>query len=67
MRRIAVIAAAGSAMTSLLFDTPVNIAASRGACAYFGCLLIGKVASLAMNETTRRAIDEPIVEEATNE
>jgi len=59
IRRIAVLAAAGSAMTSLWFDVPVSIAALRGGCAYFGCLLIGRVAALAMSETARRASTEP--------
>ena len=58
IRRIAVLAAAGSAMTSLWFDVPVSIAALRGGCAFFGCLLIGRVAALAMSETTRRASSE---------
>ena len=59
VRRIAVLAAAGSAMTSLWFDVPVSIAALRGGCAYFGCLLIGRVAALAMSETARRASTDP--------
>ena len=62
MRRIAVIAAAGSALTSLLFEAPVRIAATRGACAFFGCLLIGYVASLAMKATSSRAQDPPAQE-----
>lgn len=67
IRRIAVIAAAGAAMTSLLFDAPVRIAAGRGACAYFGCLLIGRVAAMAMNETSKRASSDPVVEELSGE
>lgn len=50
-RHLAALAGAGGALVSLWNDAPVNIAAMRGAGAYFGLLLLAKVASALMTAT----------------
>lgn len=53
-RRLAAVAGAGGALVSLLNDAPVNIAAMRGAGAYFALLLLAKGASALMTATAPR-------------
>jgi hypothetical protein len=55
-RRLAVVAGAGGALVSLLNDAPVNIAAMRGAGAFFGLLLVAKIASSLMNASSESAV-----------
>ncbi len=66
VRRIAVLTGAGAGLISLLGDAPVHVAALRGAAGYFGCLLIGKIGSMAIASTTRRAA-ESAAKERNNE
>ena len=60
-RRLAVLAAAGAGLLSLVMDAPVTVAALRGAGAYVALLVVAKIGSLAIASTSARAkLSEPV-------
>ncbi|MDF1800000.1 MAG: hypothetical protein P1V81_12550 [Planctomycetota bacterium] len=54
-RRLAVLAAAGAGLLSLVMDAPVITAALRGAAAYVALLVVAKIGALGMASTSARA------------
>lgn len=60
-RRLAVLAAAGAGLLSLVMDAPVTTAALRGAGAYVALMVVAKIGALGMASTSSRAkIAEPV-------
>ena len=67
-RRLATLAGAGGALVSLWNDAPVNIAVLRGAGAYFGLILVAKIASAFMAASdTNPGRKSPVITIASQE
>lgn len=58
VQRVAVLAGAGTALASLVFDVPVRVAALRGAFALFGVLVLGRVTASALSRAERATGEE---------